>query len=435
MKYIRKILSKLIICILCITCIFTASYALSNIPEVGEYGNWVIEDNMETFHESMSEDINNAKPYFIEGAKQSNFVPLEVKLGLMFMQAMSPIGEAIQKYLNSFTITFLFIMYAFWIGLNAYKMIRESTDYKTVFYEIFKKGAIIVIWVLVLSIDSNEFFSNLIKPILYLGTYISDFILKNVANAQGMQFTDTCQAIHTFVNESLAAADHKLLVGDADTAAAIMCVPGRMSTFFYHALGVSWEWIKAGFRLGTPITSTIVGIVAAVMFIKCIFKYAFMTLGIVADLFFTIFMLPFTALAESMPSINEKNYAGQIFSGLLKVFNTKKFSDVLATFINVAVYFVSLSIVISICSILLELVKQINSGEEFTNGNAMTVLLIGCLVLHIADKTEELASQLGGKVNNAFGKQLQSDTKTIWNDIKSFGKKATFAWSKGKFLK
>ena len=70
-------------------------------------------------------------------------------------------------------------------------------------------------------------------------------------------------------------------------------------------------YIKYGLQIGHSITATLIGIVAIYIFIKGIFKYAFMTLGIVANLFLTLLMLPFTALAEAMPSRSEKSYVGQ----------------------------------------------------------------------------------------------------------------------------
>ncbi|MBR3510580.1 MAG: hypothetical protein IKN73_00785 [Alphaproteobacteria bacterium] len=432
MKYIRKILSVLLICLITAS-LFNTSFAETNTPygEIAEYGDWIIEENMETYSNSMQSDIEKYNIKFQENIKKPGFVPIETKLGLMFMQAMSPIGEVLQKTLVPFTIVFLFIMYAFWIGLNAYKMIRESTDYKTVFYEVFKKGLIIVVWVLILNSKPEEIFELIVTPILSLGTYISTFIIDSVSNVYNSNIAnvDTCAAIKDYVTNNMSG---HLLIGDAKAAADIMCLPGRLSTFFYYAIGSAFDWIKYGLKLGNSITATIVGIVALYIFIKCIFKYAFMTLGVVADLFFTILMLPFTALAESMPSISEKNYAGQIFSGLLKVFNTKKLSDIINTFINATIYFVSLSIVIAICSVLLTFIISDNQNNGFEVGSAMVILITGCLILHLADKTDEYATQLGGKIDNAFGKQLQSDTKTLWGDIKGFGGKVVKAWSKDK---
>ena len=132
------------------------------------------------------------------------------------------------------------------------------------------------------------------------------------------------------------------------------------------------------------------------------------------------------------PKIDEKNYAGKIFTGLLGVFNTKKFSDIIVTFINAAIYFVSLSIIISICSILFTLLISVNNNGGFDTGSAMTVLITGCLVLYLADKADEFATQLGGKIDNSFGNQLQTDTKNMWGSIKGFSGKVIKAWSKDK---
>lgn len=443
MKYIRKILSTLMLCLLFITSICSISFAESNLPEVGDFGNWMIEENMTQYNDSIRNDVDNFQQRFNQNIKQSTFVPIEIRLGLMFMKALDPISQAIRSNLVSFTTVFLFIMYAFWIGLNAYKTIRESTDYKQVFYEIFTKGFVIVIWVIILNYPTDELFAKIFGPILSIGTSISNFILDSVVgniiqNQESNNLSNTCIAIHNYVNANMmptGSPDEVKPILSPDMMANIMCLPGRLSTFFYHAMGEAFVWITNGLKIGTPITSTIVGIVALVIFIKCIFKYAFMTLGIIVDLFFTIMMLPFTALAESMPSINEKNYAGQIFSGLLKVFNTKKLSDVLATFINTAIYFVSLSIVIAICAILLKLLTNFGGSDGFSLDSSLAVLVTGCLVLHIADKAEDLATQLGGKIDNAFGKQLESDTKNMWSGLKSFGSKTIKAWSKGKLFK
>ena len=434
MKYIRKILSALIICLFCTTGIINTSLCETNLPfgEIGEYGNWIIPENMETYRDSISSDVNEFQQNFYENVKNPGFVPIETKIGLMFMKALSAVSDLLKISLIPFTIVFLFIMYAFWIGLNAYKMIRESTDYKTVFYEVIKQGIIIVIWVIILrSEESEKLFTAIVSPVVSIGTYISDFIFKSIAQMYNSELPNTCAAIHQYVNNNISGG----LLIDQNAAADIMCLPGRISTFFYHAIANAFDWVKYGLRLGTPFTATIVGIVAIYLFIKCIFKYAFMTLGVVTDLFFTILMLPFTALAEAMPSIDEKNYAGQIFNGLLKVFSTKKLSEVLATFINATIYFISLSIVISICAILLTLVISTDGNNTFNVGSAMTTLIAGCLVLHLANKADEIAKDLGGKIDNSFGTKLQTDTKNMWNDLKGFSGKVTKAWSKGKLFK
>jgi hypothetical protein len=419
MKKIINIFCKIFVCILCIGCLCFNSFADTNIPtgDIGEFGAWITKDNMEIVNKDMSEDMTSFQNKFDTNLHSSDFVPLEVKIGLSFMKALSAIDYVLQLSLVRFTIIFLFIMYAFWVGLEAYKMIRESTDYKTVIYDIFKKGITIAVWVMVLNYGPAKIFTILISPILSLGTYISDFILSAVAETYNIKFPDTCATISLYVN---ANASDKLLVAP-QTAANIMCLPARLSVYFYNAIGLSLNWILGGF--GHSAAAVAMGIVSLYIFAKCILKYAFMTLGIVADLFLTLLMLPFTALAESMPTTKETNYAGQIFSGFLGVFNTKKLSEVISTFINTAIYFVSLAIVVGVAAVLLSYIVKTDSTSTYVVGSAMVNILCGALVLHIIDKADELAKDIGGSIDNSFGKKLQDDAKNIWNNTKKFAVK------------
>lgn len=425
---IRKILSVLLICVSCVLCVCNVCSAAGNVPvgEIGEYGNWVTVENMETFNTEILSDTDQFQKQFQTDIKSQNFVPIEVRLGLMFMKALSSIDYVLQLSLIRFTIMFLLFMYAFWIGLNAYKMIRESTDYKKVLYDIFTKGLTIAIWIMVLNYGPAKIFTVVISPIIALGTYLSDFILDAVAETYNVNLPDTCATIHKYVDANNTG---KFLI-DADAAANIMCLPGRISTYFYHAVGTAFDWIKYGFGRGHSITAIAVGIVAIFMFIKCIFKYAFMTLGVVTDLFLTLLMLPFTALAESMPKIDEKNYVGQIFNGFLSIFNTKKLSDVISIFINAAIYFVSLAIIIAICAALLTNIISVDGTTQYVVGSAMTTILAGYLVLYLAGQADKLATQVGGKIDNSFGTTLEKGAKQIWGDIKGFGGKLTKAWAK-----
>ena len=62
----------------------------------------------------------------------------------------------------------------------------------------------------------------------------------------------------------------------------------------------------------------------------------------------------------------------------------------------------------------------------------MTTILCGALVFYLAGQAEKLAESIGGKINNSFGKQLQSDTKTLWGNVKNVGGKIFDAWLKKK---
>ncbi len=426
---IRKIFSKILVCVLCVLCLHCSSFAAGNIPygDIGDYGNWITKDNMEQFNANLSNDMTEFQSSFETKLHSTDFVPIEVKLGLVFMKALSSIDYVLQISLVRFTILFLIIMYAFWIGLTAYQTIRDSTDYKTVLYDIFKKGFTIAIWIMILEFGPAKIFSLIITPIIGLGTYLSDFILDAVAQTYNVTIPDTCATIHQYVDTNNTG---KMLI-DPNTAANIMCLPGRLSVYFYHAVAAAWKWMISGF--GNSATAIAVGATCIVLFIKCIFKYAFMTLGIVADLFLTLLMLPFTALAESsLVTPDSKSIPGRIYEGFLKMFSAKKLSDVISVFINTAIYFISLSIIIAISAALLTNIISISSNNTYNVGSAITTILCGCLVLYFADKTDEWIKKLGGEIDNSFGKQLESSTKTLWGDVKKLHSMAIKDWIKKK---
>ena len=116
--------------------------------------------------------------------------------------------------------------------------------------------------------------------------------------------------------------------------------------------------------------------------------------------------------------------------------NTKKLSGVISVFINTAIYFVSLSIVIAICAALLTNFVSISKTNAYETGSVITTILCGCMVLYFAGKTEEIAKKIGGSIDNSFGEQLKSDTKNLWNSVrnnaKKFGSMAFKDWLKKK---
>lgn len=413
---IGKIFSRLLICISSIFLICNVSVAATNIPtgEVGDYGNWLNPTNIEQFNSNISSDFKKFEPKLNIDAK--NFIPIEAKIGLAFMKALSGVDYILQVSLVRFIIIFLLTMYTIWIGLSAYKMIKESTDYKKVFYDIFKQGITIAVWIFILNYGPAKIFSAVVSPILALGTYLSDFILNAVANTYKINIPDTCAAIHNYVSNNL---DTEKLLFDADTAANIMCLPTRISMFFYHAVATGFQWVTAGLK-SSP-TMVIVGIISIVMFIACIFKFAFMTLGVIVDLFLTLLLLPFTAVAESLSKAPDgENIPGRIYNGFVSLFvNTQKTSAVLTVFINAVIYFVCLSIVIAICAALLSNVISLNGANEYTTGSAVTIILSGCFVFYLANQSDKMATDIGGKIDNSFGKQLNADAKTLWTNVRN----------------
>ena len=72
---IRKIIYRLLICIMCIFCLHTVCFAAGNVPfgDIGEYGNWINENNVSQFNENLSGDVNSFQKQFQTNLSSSNF--------------------------------------------------------------------------------------------------------------------------------------------------------------------------------------------------------------------------------------------------------------------------------------------------------------------------------------------------------------------------
>ncbi len=296
---ILKFFSRFIICVLCVFALHTAFAAETNLPTVGDYGNWLTEENISLYRNKLSNNLEQVKANVDSTIHSSTFVPIEARIGLMLMKALSAIAYLLQASLVEFIVIFLLAMYAFWIGLESYKIMRESGNVKEFIYTIIKQGFIIVIWVLVLEYGPNKIFSDIVEPILAFGRYFSEGILTTVAGTYNTTMSTNCDAIHTYINQNQSLSfitngsqDVALLL-NPDASANIMCLPAQMSSFFYNAISTSLGWIIKGFT--SSLSLLLIGCISVYIFIKCIFKYAFMTIGIVADLFLTLLKLPFTA--------------------------------------------------------------------------------------------------------------------------------------------
>ena len=62
----------------------------------------------------------------------------------------------------------------------------------------------------------------------------------------------------------------------------------------------------------------------------------------------------------------------------------------------------------------------------------MTTILCGAIVFYLGGKADTFTKQIGGKIDNSFGQQLQNDTKTIWGNVKKIGSMAYKDWLKKK---
>ena len=421
MKILRKILSKIFIVCLAVGLITPVMGASVNLPlgDIGDHGTWATENNREKFITHLSGDIEQFQGEFQKQLVR-DYVPIEAKIGLAFMNALSFISDVLDSSLVRFVILFMFIAFAFWIIFETYNMMQSGRgDIQKHLTEIVKKGTMIAVWVIILRFGPAKIFMWIMGPIVSVGTYVSDLILGAVAESAGADLPDTCAAIREY---AIAHTTPNNIV-DATAAADMLCVPTRMSGFCYTAIAAGWKWITAG--IGTSAFSVVGGIVFIYIFIKLAWKFAFMALGVIADLFLGVMMLPFTALTQTVGGTSYKGMAGNIFNQFLGIFKAEKLDAQIEKFINAALYFVSLSIVVAFCAALMSGVVDTDLSARVPNlnpGGFLETALVVALTWWFANRGMEIAGNLGGKITTRVGDQMRGDITTLWKKTKGTAK-------------
>lgn len=420
---LKKIFSKIMVCMLGALLLMPTAFGAGNTPtgtgDIGDNGVWATEHNLQTFTTTVSNDIE----FFQSGFQKqlvSDYVPIEAKIGLAFMNAMTFIGRILDSSLVRFATIFIAIAFLFWMGFESYQMITGAAEVKKTIIGIIKKGFTISIWVFVIEYGAAQTFMLVAGPIITVGTYMSDMILNAVAGAAGTSLPDTCGAIRAYASSHISPD----AIVDATAAADLMCVPTRLSGFFYTAVAAGWKWMLAG--IGHSMFTFIMGLIFVVVFLINIWKFALMALGVIADLFLAIFMLPFTAIAETVGKTSYKGIAGTIFNGFLGLFKTENLTTQINRFINATIYFVSLSIVVAVCFAILSTgitVDLASAVPSIDNDGFMVTLIIGCLVAYLADKALQIAKDLGGSADDSLGQQFGKDITKLAKNIQAQAKK------------
>ena len=420
MNRLKRIFAKIIVAVITMVIVMPcATYAASNLPmaDVGDHGNWATADNIELFKLRMTSDIEQFQPKPIV----SDYVPVEAKIGLAMMNGFSMVADVLDSSLVRFAIIFMILAYIFWAMFEAYNMIKNGSSAMDFAVNLFKKGGVIIIWSIILQFGPTQVFMWIMGPIITVGTYLSDLILNAVANVVGTELPDTCTAIRDYVATNASAG----MIMDAANAADILCLPTRFSGFFATAISAGFHWMGAG--IGFSAFSILVGVVFIIVFLYTGFKFLLMALGVIMDLFLSVLMLPFTAIAETIKSTSYKGIAGDIFNGFLGLFKPESLENQILRFINAAIYFVSLSIVIAVCTALLSGVMDANLASEvptLENSGFVPTLLTGCLVAYLANRADKIATDIGDKIDDSFGKKFGEDAKKLGKNIYGFGKKA-----------
>lgn len=416
---IKKFLLVLIMAV-CVIGICAPGYsATSNLgfSDVGDFGSWATEHNREVLVGNMRTDIET----FQEGYEREYIetgVPVEAKLGIVLIQALSHISEILNASLVRFVIIFLIAAFVFWAMFQAYRIITDSKlSTKDGVQGIIKRGVTLGIWLIVLGFGLPRLFGMIMGPIMAFGSYISHLILDTVASYGGYALSDTCAAIRTYAAQHLTNTS----VIDSEFAADIICVPTRMSEFYYGSIKYGWKIMASS--LGLSAFSFITGLIFVILFTYAAFKFAITAFGVIADLFLVVILLPFTAIAETLDKTEYGGIAGQIYNGLLGLFNPKEFklSNQIKKFVDAAIYFVSLAITVAIGGALLANGLRIDPTTHLVtiiNGDRITMILIGALVAYIATHTGDVAKLIGGGIEYTLGTELSKDAKTLYDDAK-----------------
>ena len=420
MNRLKRIFTKIIIAVITMVIVMPcATYAAtSNLPmaDVGDYGNWATPDNIDLFKTDITHDMEQFQPEPIV----SDYVPFEAKIGLAMMNGFSIVADVLDSSLVRFAIIFMIIAYIFWSIFEAYNMMKNGSSAMDFGVNLVKKGGVILIWIIILNFGPAQVFMWIMGPIISVGTYMSNLILNAIAGAIGTELPDTCAAIRDY---AAANTSGNMLI-DTNAAADILCVPTRLSGFFTTAVVAGWKWMIAG--IGTSAFTVLVGATFIVIFLYTGFKFLLMGLGVIMDLFLSVLMLPFTAIAETIKSTSYKGIAGDIFNGFLGLFKPETLSRQIQRFIDAAIYFVSLSIVIAVCAALLSGTVDANLASEvptLENSGFVPTLLTGCLVAYLANRADKIATDIGGKIDDSFGKKFGEDVKKLGKNTYGFGKK------------
>ena len=425
---IRRIcLVPYVLCLICVLGTQNAN-AQTNMPNIGEFGMWNTEENRNALLPVLRGDVEGLDSGFSNRVLMNDFVPIEAKVGRAMIGGFTRVAEIINRSLGGFVSVLLLVLFAFWIMLESHNVATTGGDVRKLAYEIARKGMWIAIWFIILNNNPAQLFMLIASPIIAAGTVISDTILNAVTSAAGISLPDTCAAIHEY---TAANPIKGALISPAATA-DMLCIPTRLTGFFWTCVAAGFQWMKAG--IGNSALTFFAGAIFVVMFLRNVWLFAVEALGVMASLFLAVMLLPFTAIAECFGGKTNSNDYGlfsNFFDMLTKMLGGQmKLHAQFMTFINAAIYYVALSVVAGIGLALLSIVAGTNFAENVPtvtqNTDFMMILIVGALVSHLAKKAGDVTKSLGGVIESEFGKQAGRDISGIFRNTVGTGR----AWWK-----
>lgn len=422
MNLIKHIFNKIrCVSVLCVVgCVLSVGNAVAetNIPttgDIGNYGVWATEHNRQLLINNLSTDISSFQGN-TQKAIVGDYVPVEARVGKALITALGRVGQALQRSLFDFVRVLLVALFAFWLAFEAYNLIQSKGDAKKLAMDIAKKTMLISIWIWVLGNNPGQIFMTIFGPIISAGSYASDLILNSIASASGTSLPDTCNAIREFIGPDRYTAD-------------LLCMPTRLSGFFYTCVAAGFKWMAAG--IGTSALTFVAGAAFVVIFSVNIWKFALLAFGVITDLFLATILLPFTAIQECFgKGTNLKGVAGNIFKAFAEMFKAASLNEQIMRFIRAVIYFIVLAIMAAIGAALLGGVVSTDLASatpSVQSDSFMSVLIVGCLVAYLVNKASKFAEKLtedmgkdkiGGEIDDSFSKQVQGDMKKLWDNTK-----------------
>ena len=367
-----------------------------------------------------------------DGQLRRQFLPPEARIGRALIGGLNRIAVVINNSLAGFVSVLLLVLFAFWMMMETYHVMMTGGDMKKLAYEIVRKGMWISIWFIILNSNPTELFLLAATPVIRAGTFMSDAILGAVTAAGGVPLHDTCGAIH----EYMAANPIPGMLVNSEVAADMLCMPTRLSGFFWTCIAAGIRFMAGsaaisvipGFRAGGAIMF-VIGAVFLWIFLINVWKFAVKALGVVTSLFLALMFLPFTAIAECFDggktSLKDQGLLSTFFGMLAKMLGGDKFRlwGQFMIFVNAAIYFVVLSIVAAIGLAIINVVVPRGVAVTALGLDGLAMLVVaGLLVSHLANKADDIAKDLGGTIDDEFGKQIKKDAETVWENTKKLAK-------------
>ncbi|MDR1027733.1 MAG: hypothetical protein LBL46_04940 [Rickettsiales bacterium] len=340
------------------------------------------------------------------------YVPVEAKAGKFFMESLSFVAASVYESLIPFLNVFVIALFAFWILMESWQMMTTGGDTFDLMKRIVMKGAGVAVWMWVLNHNPSEMFMWIAGPVISIGTGAAELIMQSTAKIAGADLPDTCTAIRDWI---AAGGDVKMLVSPTQ-AADLLCLPTMAGAFFITAVKSGFDWMIAG--LGHSGVEFLMGLIFVILFIYNIWKFALAALGVIVDLFFVLMFLPFTAIKECFKGgTTYKGMWAPIWDAFVGLVGGEELGKQFQKFVSAAIYFAALSVV---CAIAVILMAGVNPAF---GGDAISVLIVGCMSAYLIGKADDLAKKMGGGIDNSFGDEIAANAKNIWGGAVDFGKR------------